>query len=272
MPRRRASRGNWCCSTTRSTLDVPLDDLAVHEPDARKLIAFLKAMEFTTLTRRVAEYSQIDPSDVEADAATRAAPASSRRRRPARRRQGYAEGATCSMLPVASPPPRQATAGQGADKQDKAASPKGTPISLAAARAEAARKLPVDRSKYETIRTLDRTEGLDRAHPRHRHVRDRRQGNVRSIRCRPTSAASRWRSAPNDACYIPLAHKQSGDGAGLFDAGLAPDQIKACDALDALKPLLESAGILKIGFNIKFNARDAGAARHHACATSTTCS
>ena len=60
--------------------------------------------------------------------------------------------------------------------------------------------------------------------------------------------------APNDACYIPLAHKQSGDGAGLFAAGLAPDQIKAGDALEALRPLLESAGILKIGFNIKFNA------------------
>jgi DNA polymerase-1 len=60
--------------------------------------------------------------------------------------------------------------------------------------------------------------------------------------------------APNDACYVPLAHRQSGDGAGLFDAGLAPDQIKAGDALAALKPLLESSGILKIGFNIKFNA------------------
>src|SRR5262249_19880925 len=43
-------------------LDVPLDDLAVHEPDARKLIAFLKAMEFSTLTKRVAEYSEIDAS------------------------------------------------------------------------------------------------------------------------------------------------------------------------------------------------------------------
>src|ERR1700756_3760366 len=50
----------------RVQLDVPLDDLAVHEPDARKLIAFLKAMEFSTLTRRVAEYAQVDPSDVEA--------------------------------------------------------------------------------------------------------------------------------------------------------------------------------------------------------------
>src|SRR6266699_1308668 len=49
-------------------LDVPLGDLAVQEPDARKLIAFLKAMEFSTLTRRVADYAQIDPADVEADA------------------------------------------------------------------------------------------------------------------------------------------------------------------------------------------------------------
>ena len=49
-------------------LEVPLDDLAVHEPDARKLVAFLKAMEFTTLTRRVADYSQIDPANVDADA------------------------------------------------------------------------------------------------------------------------------------------------------------------------------------------------------------
>src|SRR3979490_608481 len=48
-------------------LDVPLEELGVHEPDARKLIAFLKAMEFATLTRRVAEYAQIDPADIEAD-------------------------------------------------------------------------------------------------------------------------------------------------------------------------------------------------------------
>src|ERR1700754_1126377 len=37
----------------KGKLDVPLDELAVHEPDARTLIAFLKAMEFSTLTRRV---------------------------------------------------------------------------------------------------------------------------------------------------------------------------------------------------------------------------
>src|ERR1043165_1532489 len=41
-------------------LEVPLADLAVHEPDYKRLIAFLKAMEFNTLTKRGAEFSEID--------------------------------------------------------------------------------------------------------------------------------------------------------------------------------------------------------------------
>src|SRR3954453_22722351 len=54
-------------------LVVPLAELAVHEPDARLLVSFLKAMEFSTLTRRVADYSQIDPSEVDADAGNKSA-------------------------------------------------------------------------------------------------------------------------------------------------------------------------------------------------------
>ena len=49
-------------------LDVPVEDLAVHEPDYKKLIAFSKAMEFTTLTRRIAEAADIDASQIEPDA------------------------------------------------------------------------------------------------------------------------------------------------------------------------------------------------------------
>src|SRR5271155_2938615 len=48
-------------------LDVPVGDLAVHEPDYKRLIAFLKAMEFSSLTRRVAEFSSIDANEVEPD-------------------------------------------------------------------------------------------------------------------------------------------------------------------------------------------------------------
>src|SRR5437588_8768606 len=126
------------------TLDVPLDELAVHEPDARKLIAFLKAMEFSTLTRRVAEYSQIDPADVEADAASK----SGAKAAAASASQGdNAVGDLFARQP--------ATARPDADKQDKAASLKGSPISLAEARADAIKKIPVDRKKYQTIRSLD---------------------------------------------------------------------------------------------------------------------
>src|SRR5712692_9960840 len=48
-------------------LDVPLADLVVHDPDYKRLIAFLKAMEFSSLTRRVAEFGEIDVAQVEPD-------------------------------------------------------------------------------------------------------------------------------------------------------------------------------------------------------------
>ncbi|MGB7178611.1 MAG: 5'-3' exonuclease H3TH domain-containing protein, partial [Xanthobacteraceae bacterium] len=49
------------------TLDVPIGDLAVHEPDYKRLVAFLKAMEFNSLTRRVAEFASIDVAEIEPD-------------------------------------------------------------------------------------------------------------------------------------------------------------------------------------------------------------
>src|SRR5262249_55077295 len=49
-------------------LDVPLGDLAVHEPDYKRLIAFLKAMEFNPLTRRVAEFSGVEAGEIEPNA------------------------------------------------------------------------------------------------------------------------------------------------------------------------------------------------------------
>src|SRR5712671_3874292 len=54
---------------TNVALDVPLAELAVHDPDYKLLVAFLKAMEFTSLTRRVAEFSGIDAAEIEANAA-----------------------------------------------------------------------------------------------------------------------------------------------------------------------------------------------------------
>ena len=172
-------------------LEVPLDDLAVHEPDARKLIAFLKAMEFSTLTRRVAEYSQIDPSDVEADAGNKSGASVFAPPPSGESRKATSRARRCSMLPRL--PARAGRAEQDADKQDKAASLKGTPISLAAAREEAARKLPVDRSKYQTIRNARPNSRPGSRAPAMSAVSRSTPSRTRSIRCRPISAASRWR-------------------------------------------------------------------------------
>jgi DNA polymerase-1 len=244
-------------------LEVPLDDLAVHEPDARKLIAFLKAMEFSSLTRRVAEYSQIDPADIEPDAGNKSGasvfgplPGTGSEAASGVGSQGAANGDLFARGETpASPAGARGSAPSkiGGDKQDKAASLKGTPISLAAARAEATRKLPVDRSKYQTIRSLSELNAwLARVHDVGHFAIEAKANSIDPMQADICGIALAL--APNDAAYVPLSHQQSGGGAGLFDAGLAPDQIKTGDALEALKPLLESHGILKIGFNIKFNA------------------
>src|SRR5437868_14194123 len=136
-------------------LEVPLDDLAVHEPDARKLIAFLKAMEFSTLTRRVAEYSQVDPADIEADAGNKSG-ASVFGTLPLAEKVDPLDGTLPQQSgPAASLSREKAVPTASADKASKTASLKGTPISLAAAREEAIRKIAFERKKYETIRSLD---------------------------------------------------------------------------------------------------------------------
>ncbi|HZL61609.1 MAG TPA: DNA polymerase I [Pseudolabrys sp.] len=216
-------------------LDVPVAELAVHEPDYKNLIAFLKAMEFNTITRRVAEKAEIDASQIEADAKLVSGAPSPARSAPT--------GKTGDLF---APPPQAKPAGKGAP--DSAL----TPISLAAARAEAARKQRIDRSKYECVRTLARLkEWIARAH----------EVGVVAVDTETTSLDAMQAGlcgfslsvSPNEACYVPLAHKKDGGGDGLFDAGLAPDQIKEQDALKVLKPLLEDKSILKVAQNMKYD-------------------
>jgi DNA polymerase-1 len=238
-------------------LDVPLDELAVHEPDARKLIAFLKAMEFSTLTRRVAEYSQIDPADVEADGTNKSGASGKSAGSsppPPRAAEGDLFASQEASTPISPAGGRASAPGaaRGQGKPDKS-NVVLTPQALAAARAGAARKTPVNRNKYQTIRTLAELNAwIARVHEVGHFAIEAKANSIDPMQAELCGIALAL--APNDACYIPLSHKQSGDGAGLFAAGLAPDQITAAEALDALRPLLESTGILKIGFNIKFNA------------------
>ena len=64
---------------------------------------------------------------------------------------------------------------------------------------------------------------------------------------------------PGEACYIPLAHKAP-VGQATLDLGdggdsesQAPEQLDRDAALAVLQPMLEDAGVLKIGQNIKYD-------------------
>src|SRR6266702_6753543 len=225
-------------------LETPLAELAVHEPDYRRLIGFLKAMEFSGLTRRVADASAIDPAKVDPDPRLRAESAML----PLEGQAGAAAAVPGGLgAPTRTP-----------DFAGRAPSPKGggkefaaIPQALAGARAEAARNTKVDRSQYQTVRSLDRLQSwIERA----------TATGLAAIKIETTSfdpmqgelVGFALAVQPNEACYVPLAHRQAaGDGA-LFRPDPLPDQIPVDAALDALRPLLEDPSVLKIGYDLKF--------------------
>jgi DNA polymerase-1 len=219
-------------------LDVAVDQLAVHEPDYKNLIAFLKAMEFNTITRRVAEKAEIDASQVEADVKLTSSAAA----KPTPSAPGNVSG---DLFP-ASPP--QAKPGA---KSDSAL----TPISLAAARAEAARHQKIDRSKYECVRTLPRLkEWIARAYDLGVVAVDTETTSLDPMTAHLCGFSLAL--APNEACYVPIGHREGRqDGSDLFapEAKLLPDQLPETDALALLKPLLEDKSILKVAQNMKYD-------------------
>ena len=236
---------------TNVKLDVPIGDLAVHEPDHKRLIAFLKAMEFSSLTRRVAEFSSIDVAEIEPDAklAVRggALPLPLAGEDDAQSASGGGKSAAPSKP---GPPPPPPPSGGG---RPSAANGKLTPQALAAARLDIAHSQKFDRSKYETVRSLDRLKAwIERARDQGFVAIDTETNSLdpmQAMLCGFSLAL-----APNEACYVPLSHRQGGDGSGgLFQGEVAPDQIPERAALDAMKPLLEDKGVLKIGQNLKFD-------------------
>jgi DNA polymerase-1 len=228
-------------------LDVPLADLAVHEPDYKLLIAFLKAMEFGTLTRRVAEFSGIEAAQIEADGQLSSGSAA--------RARSAGGGATGDLfpaprLPLGDDPARPSKERPGAD----AAEIQLTPQALATARAEAARNAKVDRSRYEIVRSLDRLNAwIARARDIGVVALETRTNSLDPMQA--TLCGLSLAVAPNEACYIPLAHRTGGDGGtgGLFSGPIAPDQIEERAALTSLKPLLEDPGVLKVGNDLKYD-------------------
>jgi DNA polymerase-1 len=236
----------------RVKLDVPIDDLAVHEPDHKRLIAFLKAMEFNSLMRRVAEFSSVEAGEIEPDArlAGGGTPSPLAGEGGSARRPEPGEGASAApQLPLTRPAQPADLSRRG--RREAPASAPLTPQMLAAARVEAARGAKFDRTKYETVRSLERLNAwIERAHDIGFVAIDTAAASLDPMQAELCGFA--LAVAPNEACYVPLSHRQGGEGAGLFRGDAAPGQISEGAALDALRPLLEDRGVLKVGHDLKF--------------------
>ncbi|MCJ2130231.1 DNA polymerase I [Methylobacterium sp. E-045] len=230
-------------------LPVALDDLRLPEPDPSKLVGFLKAMEFNTLTRRIASMLHVDPETVKPDPAL--LPGSDGADAPPL--EGAAAGGEVDPfadlgLPEGGPKPRGPA--------------EATPSSLVALRAAEATN-PIDTTGYETITSLEQLEAW---------IAEAREAGIVAVDTETDSLDANNAKlvgvslavAPGRAAYIPLAHQEPVKGLAegdLFgDAKAAtsafqpvPGQIGIDAALNLLKPLLENPGVLKIGQNIKYD-------------------
>ena len=223
-------------------VETPLEALATPQLDGKRLVAFCKAMELTTLTRRVAEICGVDAGSIDPDP---------RFVGPAAWPGG--QGVALLQREGEAPAQRAPSASRGpapAPREPKAA-PQGTaPADLAAARAMQAR-VPIDRAAYKIVRTAAELEPwIARAHDEGLVAID-----VETSSPDPLQGDLIGRLAGAQAWRGLLHPHRPQDGADdLFDgAGLAPDQLTEAEAIALLKPLLEQPGVLKIGHDVKFD-------------------
>lgn len=230
---------------------TPIEDSGLAEIDAKAAIAFLKAMEFSTLTKRVAEAHGIDANEIEPDPKLRPSGA--------------------LLLPLeaedAADPVASAQSGENAGEGAKApanakgggrnaaarsagaeASAKFTPQALAAARVAEAAAQEVNRDNYVTITELAELDAW---------IAKVTDSGLVAVDLAVTSPDPMQAEivgvalalSPNEACYVPLGHRASNDL--LAGGGRVPGQVAEREALARLKPLLEAPGVRKLGHDLK---------------------
>ncbi len=217
-------------------LEIPLDDLGLHQPDGKTLVSFLQAMEFTQLTRRAAEIYGVEANEIEPDPAFVG---------PAGWRGRNGEVVEASAEPAPAPTAAAAPAAAAGEIGGF------TPAALAEARREEGVATTIDRSLYETVTTLERLDAwIAEAFAAGVVAMDTETTSLDPMSCDLVGAS--LATAPGRACYIPLQHV-SPNAADLLGGEPAPAQIPLADAIARLKPLLEARGVLKIAHNMKYD-------------------
>ena len=202
----------------RTPLDVPVGAFAMEPVDGAKLIAFLKTMEFTTLTRRIAAATDTDADSVDNAVVS----------------VDHWEGAAAAAIER-----------QPADVSSN------TPSAMADRMKAKAFGQKIDHSAYETIMDLDALKRwCDEATEQGLVSFDTETTSLDAMQAELVGFSLAL--APGKAAYVPLTHK-SGIG-DLLGGGLVEGQIPTQAALDVLKPLLENPAVLKIAQNLKYDA------------------
>ena len=207
-------------------VEVDIDRIGLQDVQPDALLAFMREMEFNTLTRRIAEAMGVAvpaPLDRSVGSSVRTA--------------NYRGPVTSEgKAPTAPNAPAEA----------------GTPAAVVAIAAKAAREPAIDRSTYEIVRDAKTlATWIAEARERGRVSFDTETTSLDAMRADLVGFS--LAVAPGRACYVPVGH--TGDSSDLFGSGgLVPGQIPIQEALAAIKPLLEDAGVLKIGQNLKYDA------------------
>jgi DNA polymerase I len=201
---------------------TPVEAFGVRDPDPATLLAFLRAMEFNTLTKRIAEKlgAEMPPP---------------------------LEKSVGSSLKAASGPD-QSTPAAPAPASTEPASPASGVAMIAAALS----KIPFNRSAYQTVTTHKDLEAwIAACRDAGRFAFDTETTGLDAMTACLVGVS--LATEPSKACYVPLAHS-SGGGDLFGGGGPVAGQIALRDAIEILKPLLEDHAVLKIGQNIKFDA------------------
>lgn len=229
-------------------LDTSIDDLGLHAPDGKQLVSFLKAMEFTTITRRAAEKFEVDANEIDADPKL-TGPGGWRARNGEVRDDADKLSVAAEACPAASAKVSEA----GASPAPKANGEASGPAALAAQRAAEALSQKIDRSLYRTVTTLEELDQwIAEASDKGIVCVDTETSSLDPMQAELVGVA--MAIAPGRACYIPIAHRKDGGGGDLFGGNdLVAGQLKESDVVARLKPLLESPYVLKIAQNMKFD-------------------
>ncbi|GLU27593.1 DNA polymerase I [Brucella sp. NBRC 12950] len=216
-------------------LDVDLSGLVLEPQNGPKLIGFLKAMEFTTLTRRVAEATDTDASAVE----------------PCHIETEWGSEAHGPDVDVPAKseakPSENSSAPAAVETQDASGY---TPKALAESRAATALAQKIDTTAYTCIGDLPTlNKWLAEAVETGLVAFDTETNSLDPMQAELIGFSLAL--APGRAAYIPLQHKS---GAGdLLGGGMVEGQIPLDAALNALKAVLEDKSVLKIAQNMKYD-------------------